>query len=61
MLYFIVAVYLVNEYIMMPAAGEGGTWFVIEMYAMIVPGILVGLALIVFFISSELRSFKAMK
>jgi hypothetical protein len=60
-LYFIVAAYLVNEYIMMPAVGEGGTWFAIEMYAMIVPGILVGLALIVFFISNEVRSFRAMK
>jgi hypothetical protein len=59
--YFIVAVYLVSEYIMMPSVGEGGTWFAIEMYAMIVPGILVGVALIVFFISNEVRSFRAMK
>lgn len=60
-LYFIVAVYLVSEYIMMPAVGEGGTWFAIEMYAVIVPGVLVGIALIVFFISNEVRSFRAMK
>jgi hypothetical protein len=59
--YLFVAIYLVKEYIMMPAVGEGGTWFAIEMYAMIVPGILVGVALIVFFISSEVRSFRAMK
>jgi hypothetical protein len=60
-LYFIVAVYLVSEYIMMPAVGEGGTWFAIEMYAMIVPGVLVGIALIAFFISNEVRSFRAIK
>jgi len=57
-LYFAVVVCLLHEYIMMPAVGEGGTWFAIEMYALIVPGILVGVALIVSFINYVRRDFK---
>jgi hypothetical protein len=45
----------------MPTVGEGGTWFAIEMYGMFVPGLLVGIALVVLFISNELRSIRAIK
>lgn len=57
-LYLFVAVCLLHEYITMPTVGEGGTWFVIEMYGMIVPGLLVGVALMVSFINYVRRDFK---
>ena len=54
-LYISTIVWLVIEYIKMPKTENGGFGFAIEMYSLIIPGILTLISIIVFCISQAVR------
>jgi hypothetical protein len=60
-LYLLFAVYIIKEFIDIPKVGEGGSWFVIEMYSMFVPGILILLCLVALLIQAFIRSLNTKK
>ena len=57
-IYIITLIWLVFEYFCMSATGNGGHWFAISMYSIIVPGILTGLSLLWFILNKSIAKMK---